>query len=377
MGVFMTYRNPTDVGLLTWHYYKNIGSSLQAYAMQTVVEGLGYTCAFINYRGEQRDSIAKTIIRSFFSIVGKYAPAIIPENIRAESYRFQQDRFHMTKPIYGKKNIYRVTSSFKMFICGSDQIWAPNVLNDVYLFSFLDDNQKRYSYAASIGLNDIPPNLDHIYSQYLNKFEKITVREQLGCDLLKSKYGIKAQCVLDPTFLLEAEEWKKIAKTPKAKNKFIFCYFLGENREHKCWVKKLQKRTGYDVICLADKKNEHIDGWECHYRMGPERFLGYLQFSEFVVTDSFHGIALSINLQKSFYAVERFKTDDDFNQNSRIYNILNLAGLNQQLLCEIPTDVPHVDYKLACKKIEIERKQGREMLKTMLSDCCGKRDALT
>lgn len=365
------HRNTADVGLLTWHYYKNIGSNLQAYAMQTVIENLGYTCAFINYRGEHVDGIVKTITRDFCSILGKYAPMIIPENIRAESYRFQQDRFHMTEPIYGKQDLYKVNGSFRMFLCGSDQIWAPNVLNDVYLFSFLNDEQKRCSYAASIGLNDIPNKLDITYYHYLKKFKAITVREQQGCDLLNHRYGLDAKCVLDPTFLLGAEHWRKMAKAPRIRYKYIFCYFLGEKSEHRNWVKELQKKTGYYVVCLTDGRNEYAEGWEYHYRMGPERFLGYLQHSEFIVTDSFHGIALSINMQKPFYAVERFMTNDNINQNSRINNILNLIGLHQQLVHECPISLPTVDYQIPHQRLEMEKEKCVELIKKMLDNCSG------
>ena len=38
------------IGMLTWHYYNNFGSALQAYALQQAIKSLGYDCQIINYR---------------------------------------------------------------------------------------------------------------------------------------------------------------------------------------------------------------------------------------------------------------------------------------------------------------------------------------
>ena len=366
----MKRKDRADIGLLTWHYYKNVGSNLQAYAIHSVINHIGYSCAFINYRGEQRDCVVKNVIRSFCSVVGKYIPGLIPENLRAEAYRFQQDNFYMTKPIYRKKDLKKTRNKFKLFLCGSDQIWAPNVLNEVYLFSFLKDEQVRCSYAASIGLKEIPDELDKVYLKYLNKFSLITVREKQGCQLLKDKYNIDAQCVLDPTFLLPAEQWKRLAKSSGKNHKFLFCYFLGSNAKHRNWVSELQKATGFDVVCLSDNRNEHVSDWEFHYRIGPSHFLGFLLDCEFMVTDSFHGVALAINLQKPFYAVERFTEEDDKNQNSRVYHILTLLGLQKQLIRDCPHGVPTVDYALANHELEKERMRCLNLMREMFAEYC-------
>lgn len=358
-----------QIGLLTWHYYKNVGSNLQAYAIQTAIESIGYSCSFLNYRGEQKENPLKTVIRDSVSFLSTIFPKAIPEIYHAESYRFQKTWFKMTQPIYGKENIKRLIPNFKMFLCGSDQIWAPNVLNDVYLFSFLDENTPRCSYAASIGLNEIPDNLDPVYKEYLGKFNFISVREQQGCDLLKNKYGIQSECVLDPSFLISSEKWMEISKGPEIKDKYIFCYFLGNNPEHREWVKGLSALSGYHVICLTDDRKEIVPEWECHYRIGPEKFLWFLSHSEFVVTDSFHGIALSINMQKPFYAVERFASTDRINQNSRIYNILNLLGLQEQLLHASPNELPSIDYTDSEKLLMIEKERSIGLLRKMIEQC--------
>ena len=46
------------VGLLTMHRVYNVGSALQAYALQHVVESLGYECELIDYRYPTTEHLA-------------------------------------------------------------------------------------------------------------------------------------------------------------------------------------------------------------------------------------------------------------------------------------------------------------------------------
>ena len=38
-----------NIGIITWHYYPNFGSALQAYALQHTIENLGHEVSIINY----------------------------------------------------------------------------------------------------------------------------------------------------------------------------------------------------------------------------------------------------------------------------------------------------------------------------------------
>ena len=55
------------------------------------------------------------------------------------------------------------------------------------MLSFVPDGIKKVSYAASIGLNDIPDSLAPRYGELLGRFDNISVRERAGAELLYKK----------------------------------------------------------------------------------------------------------------------------------------------------------------------------------------------
>ena len=85
--------------------------------------------------------------------------------------------------------------------------------------------------------------------------------------------------------------------------------------------------------------------------ISPSEFVGYIRDAEYVVTDSFHGTAFSILLEKKFFTGLNRKKD---NTNCRIVSILEKAGLQNRIIEEkVPCDYNvAIDYNTAKKKIE-------------------------
>ena len=81
------------------------------------------------------------------------------------------------------------------------------------------------------------------------------VREKSGAELIERLTGRKAVVVLDPTLLLNKEEWAQaIPVKPVLENDYIFCYFLGANSEHRKVAEELSKKTGIPLYDMP-----HID----------------------------------------------------------------------------------------------------------------------
>jgi hypothetical protein len=80
------------------------------------------------------------------------------------------------------------------------------------------------------------------------------------------------------------------------------------------------------------------------------------------VTNSFHGICFSINLEKQFFAVKRKK------YNNRLDSVLSLFNLQNRYVCQSTcTDtVSNVDYKLVNEIKEKELRKSEEFLKNAL-----------
>lgn len=361
----------TDVGILTWHYYTNVGSNLQAYALYRVIRSLGYSCEFINYRKGETESLPRRACKTLCSAIDWRVQGFIPPRLRVQAYRFQLDNFKQS-PLLQKKDLLDYCTRYKMLLCGSDQIWAPNVLDPTYLLDFAAATDiPKYSYASSIGLPAIPRDLQGLYKSYLSKFNRITVRERQGAELIEPILGHKVDWVLDPTFLLDAQEWRQIARPYQLPSQpYLFCYLLGNTLEHRDWIDEMAKKNGLYVLCMSDQKMERRFGWTHLKYVGPREFLGYLDRAAFVVTDSFHGMALSINLNKDFYVLERFKASDAICQNSRIMNVLDAFSIQDRLLKRAYTSLNKVDWVSVNAKVCIEKKRSQEMLASMLQHGC-------
>ena len=183
------------VGILTWHYYSNVGSNLQAWAMQRVLGNMGFNPQFINYRKREFDGdrfpkgAVKAVIDS------------LPFGPHFNTWRFQHDKLRQTRKTYDSADAASICDGFDVVVCGSDQIWAPNVFDPVYMLDGVSSSVRKVSYAASIGIPMIPENLKSGYKKLLSRFDAVGVREEQGRRLLE-ELGIQATTVLDPTLLL-------------------------------------------------------------------------------------------------------------------------------------------------------------------------------
>lgn len=166
-----------DIGILTWFNHDNFGGSLQAYALQEVLERLGYTSEFIDYRNKKT---IKSYLRKNLKYFLSFVPFLLPKKnrkvLKSKFRNFEHNLLNITKKIYTKDNIEYVNKKFKGFICGSDQIWAPNVFDPIYFLSFVNDKPKL-TYAPSIGLNQIPDELKDKYYSLIHDLDCLSVRE--------------------------------------------------------------------------------------------------------------------------------------------------------------------------------------------------------
>lgn len=353
------------IGIITWHYFPNFGSALQAYALHTYINKIGGNAQLINYVPGKQPALWR--VRLFCSYFDKYIPQKISSRIHYRFLAFEHKFFKETKLCTKKSDLKEIVPNFDIFICGSDQIWAPNEFDDVYMLSFVPDSKEKYSYAASIGLLNIPEYLRSTYKYYLSKFNEITVREKQGADLLRNQLGLKSTVVLDPTFLLNANDWSKIAiRKRNIISKYILCYFLGKTEEHRILVEKISCRMKLPVISISRYAMDIRPGFTTDTDAGPMEFLGYIKNAEIVVTDSFHGLCLSINMSKNVYVVERFAENCEINQNSRIYNILDILNMNDRLIRDMPMNIENIDYVQVQEKLSNERKKAYEFISSIV-----------
>lgn len=362
--------NCANVGIMTWHYATNIGSNLQAYAMQYIIEHQNKRPIFLNYRGRTpADSGLRKALKILCSSVDEHFPDLLPERVRVQAYHFQNQYLKMTESLVTNEQLFECSRHLQCIVCGSDQIWAPNVYDPVYQLSFCNEKTKKCAYAASIGLPEIPKELILEYKKNLSRFDYITVREKQGAVLLSSILNKEIPWVLDPTLLVPLKEWKKLSKRPEVREPYLFCYFLGGNQIHRKIAKQYAKVNNLKIICCSDYPEDKAI-FNCTIsHMGPREFLGYIENCTMSFTDSFHGILFSMIFRKDFYTVHRFHGDDKICQNSRVDNILELAGLSRRCLSDDEATVTNepIDYVQVDTLLEEKRMESLQHLRNCLA----------
>ena len=227
------------------------------------------------------------------------------------------------------------------------------------------------SYATSFGVSSIPEKYEEIYGKFLKRIDCLSVRETSGVSLIKKLSNKNAKLVCDPTLLLTKKEWMDIQKKDRLiKDKYIFCYFLGKNLEHRKFVERLKSHTGYKIVSInhCDEYVKYSDKFAdiVPYDVGPGEFINYIRNAEYVCTDSFHGTVFSLINNVDFFTFRRFNSKSKMSTNTRIDSLLEVVDMKDRLIYG-SEDVSKlinkkIDFKKANEKLERFRNESKNWL---------------
>lgn len=380
------------VGICACYNSKNYGSMLQAYATQVAIERLGYSSEYIVYR-KKKD--VRFIIKQLPRLLNKnllFDKALVvkkklalkmhPEQQRNESIRekafirFQKNYYGaFSEPYYGFDQLSDGANNYSTVLVGSDQLWTPGGLaTNFYNLMFVPDEINKVSYATSFGVSSIPWYQTKRTRQYLKRINHISVREIKGAEIVKSISGRNAEVVADPTLLLTSADWnEKVPEKRIVGEPYIFCYFLGENIEHRRIALNLQKQTGLKIVCTPFldsyvSYDERFGDYQL-FDIGPDDFINLIRGAKYILTDSFHGSVFSIIHHKKFIILDRF-LDGGQSRNSRIDSLCNTLGLQKRRFdpsVDILTQIEsYIDYEAADQKQELLRAKSLEFLRNSI-----------
>ena len=232
------------IGIVTWFHHKNYGTILQAYALQKFLKSKGYNCVLVNYipinkktflekikSGNLKHRIASKIESRIFRFLGSHIKEMILERNRAFE-NFVTKNIDFTQKAQTSRELFILNETIDCFICGSDQIWNPENFNGVYYLNFVNEKNKKISYAPSFGVSHIPTSKIEEIRQLVNKFDWLSVREDKGVNILKELTQKDIEVVVDPTLLLSKTDWEQISVSPNINEDYILCYFLGDRQEY-------------------------------------------------------------------------------------------------------------------------------------------------
>lgn len=349
------------VGILTFHYANNHGAVLQAYALRRVINGLPDCKAeLINYvpEGYVHDLHENSEIG-----VG------LLEEKRRKFEAFLKNECGVCTPmiscVEGNKYDY--------YCVGSDQVWNVELAENAdyeYFFPHLEDKAKRISYAASIGTEkeDIDKAL---FKRYLSKFQNILLREKSCIELINEITGIECKHVLDPTLLLEREDYAKLIQKlpckPKVAKPYLlfFWYYSDELLKGVELANTIARKYGLAIVHTIAGARPYMfhNEYGCMMYAGVEEFLWYVKNASFVVTNSYHGSIFAMQFERPFYIHISQK------RRSRLDTLVELCGLESRVVegyidaSNITDKIDYIDIK---RRVAKKRKDSMAFLKEAL-----------
>lgn len=357
------------IGILTFQQAINYGAVLQLYALQEVVQKLGVDSDVINYISPKLENDYK-IIRYNAGLKNLLASIFCAKAFCERKRRFkvfEKKYLNLTDELYSKGDLTRICNEYDYVITGSDQVWNYTITDadSTYMLDFVEDSNKKISYAASFGVAQIPDKLKVWYKNLLQDFKAISVREKQGQAIIKILCNKEVSVVLDPTFLLTKEDWKKLNTCDTKNKKYILVYCLRRSDLLNEFAEKLKIKTGFKIIVLNPRIRNIYDKSSA-YSSGPEDFIRLFMNAEYVLTNSFHGTAFSINFNKNFLV--DLDINSTVNTNSRLLNILSLLGLEDRIIDNIDIEKMYqdIDYSKVNTILDEERRISINYLKLSL-----------
>ena len=374
------------VGIITMHKVLNYGSYLQTLATYKYIERLGFDPIIIDYHypteyhltnaaNFKKSSPAKKNITLTERIVRKLAYWIVRPNIEIKKKSFSSfysKHIKFTNPYYREEELFDNPPVCDYYIVGSDQVWNPLFIyhDKSFYLSWVKNGGKRISYASSIAIKKIPEEFIGDFKTELKKFSSISVREDTA--ILTSILGKDVKQVLDPTFLLDKQDWLRYFNlSPITKGKYILCYILGYSYNPYPYIyeviEKLRKQLGYKVVFIDGEPANIYRGYKVMTNIGPESFLNLFYYSQFIITTSFHGTAFAINFNKNFISIVDGNTTGD----NRIVSIARQLDIENECIVrkDTPVDqiqIPELEYKKINDRLDILRGNSMNFLKKAL-----------
>lgn len=358
---------------VTYHYGKNYGATLQAYALQRTLQALGCDNALLELRYSASKS--KSAGRSPLAILRKWYLNRLRQKrsgematLREHFNAFTKKRLNLTRRYDSMEELRADPPDANLLITGSDQVWNLTSRSDFIPARFLDfgaHDARRISFAASIEKLNYSDAQKEEVKGYLRAFDAISLREESARQYIESFADVKAERILDPVFLLDANAWREIAQPPRISAPYILCYQVQRNRNLPKVAARLRRATGYPIVSICNSSIKWIRSDHTFFDVSIEEFLGFYANASIVVTASFHGTAFGLTFGKPTYGMIKEGSKN------RIKEILDLFGMNQFVISEkaevasIPE--PSIDAAALEARIACERDKSLDFIKRNLN----------
>lgn len=340
------------IGIVTISDYYNHGNRLQNYAIQSLMESAGHEVVTYGMFPRAMLGVLYPTAMGIFPYIPVFTRMWRFKKFTAKHYDSVRIDF------YTKKKLDALNARHDAFIVGSDQVWNPAYMFKPYAY-FLQfcDPHKRIAYAPSFGVSHISPRWQKRFAEALKDFPHLSVREDAGAKIIYEASGKNCPVHLDPTLLLTREQWLKFTAKPRnmPKGKYLLTYFLMPKKEYKREARRLAKAYGLKLVEISQPFGKY-------YKSNPSEFLYLMEHAELICTNSFHGHALSIALEKPFVSFSSVS-----HMVSRITTLLSFTGLENRNYKTIdPQEYFTLDYTAVNEALRARRAECIDYLMTAL-----------
>lgn len=303
------------IDIVTLHRAQNYGSVLQAFALQKQIEKLGHQAYILDYYPERYTN--KGLLKRLKNKSSRFnnplvlliAKLLIYPSYLKKGIQFNKFMHYLNleKPSFAtnEEGMGRFTDA-DAYCAGSDQIWNSHWNEGVEKALFLDFVPKGklcFSYAASIGLSNIPANEIDETKLLLDKFEFLSLREDKGVELVKELGRTDAVQCLDPTLLMSKEEWSLYADDSYKGKEYVLTYNLHHDPEIDKCAKAIASKYHLQIRNISYNWHDIVRHGHLDWCPTVEGFLGLIKNAKYVVADSFHATAFSIIFEKPFVVI--------------------------------------------------------------------------
>lgn len=359
------------IAILTFNRTTNYGASLQCYALSTFLRDAGHETVIINLAMPGSNSprwsfrrIASAIKRRFVNRfcnpqltefdrypVPQSRFVSLEEELQDVFDQFSLEKTGVISPLFLSESDLKTNyPRADMYIVGSDQVWNPKITGNhalLYFFSFLHE-EPRISYAASFG-----GSVEVVFRKedclrlpaLLNQFKAVSVREESGRTFLSDRFNIHADVVVDPTFLIPVDNYRKLADESRICGKgYVYIYKFIINDSWVNTINEISRQMNLKV--RNDGEFIQIPDFEYHPVLSVQGWLQLIQTSDFIITDSFHCTVFCLLFKKRFLTAPSYAGGE-----GRMVSLLKDAGLEDrfcrniaQVREKLPQLVKSIDY---------------------------------
>ena len=308
-----------------WYSMYNYGASLTGYALQKVLQKY---C---------KNTLINTGLRNFHKHESK------------SFYEFKYNNLEYTEYVSNSIDYEKLNDNANIFITGSDQVFRPKYAFmerqfSQFLLDFVRPENKKIAFSASFGVDkeqflkeNSPETIKHMQDS-LKTFDFISVREKSGVEICKDVFGVDAEWVIDPVFILEKENYYNLIENSNInyKNKIV-AYVLDSDREYNKAYKYLSKKHNKKVVKTANS-DISIENW-----------LASIRDCDLFVTDSFHGMCFALIFNKPFICLANKERGG-----SRFTSICEMLDVENQCI-DCAADIMEKDcvFKVDYQKVNI------------------------